>query len=135
MLYITRKMHFCAAHRLYDDSLSPEENRERFGECVNLHGHSYVLEVTFAGNPDEKTGMVVHLSELDAITKERVVRRLDHKYLNEDVDVFRDVVPTVEMLAKYVWERLEGAVPGARLHQVRIHEDNLFYADYYGKES
>ncbi|MFQ5511063.1 MAG: 6-carboxytetrahydropterin synthase [Candidatus Krumholzibacteriia bacterium] len=132
MLYITRKIHFCAAHRLYDQSLSPQENRERFGECVNLHGHSYVLEVTFAGEPDERTGMVVHLSKLDAIASERVVRHLDHKYLNEDVAVFKDVVPTVEMLAKYVWEQLDGAVPGARLYHVRLHEDDMFFADYDG---
>ena len=135
MLYITRKIHFCAAHRLYDDTLSPEQNRERFGECVNLHGHSYLLEVTFAGRPDPRTGMVIHLSALDDIARERVVRHLDHKYLNQDVDVFKDVVPTVEMLAKYVWERLDGAVPDARLHHVRLHEDELFYADYYGEDS
>jgi 6-pyruvoyltetrahydropterin/6-carboxytetrahydropterin synthase len=133
MVYLTRKIHFCAAHRLYDASLSAEANRERFGECVNLHGHSYTLEVTFAGEPDKETGMVIHLSELDAIAKERAVNLLDHKNLNEDVDVFSDVVPTVEMLAKFIWERLEGAVPGARLHHIRVLEDNSVFADYYGE--
>ena len=133
MIYVTRKVHFCAAHRLYDPSLSPEANRERFGECTNLHGHNYTLEVTFAGDPDEKTGMVIHLSDLDAITKDRVVSVLDHKHLNEDVEVFKEVVPTIEMLAKFVWDRLDGAVPGARLHRVRLDEDNVFLADYYGE--
>jgi 6-pyruvoyltetrahydropterin/6-carboxytetrahydropterin synthase len=134
MIYITRKLHFCAAHRLYDSSLSPEANRERFGACANLHGHNYTLEVTFAGDPDEKTGMVIHLSDLDAITKERVINLLDHKHLNEDVPVFKDVVPTIEMLAKFVWERLEDSVPGARLHRVRLDEDHVFFADYYGED-
>ena len=46
MIHLTRKIRFCAAHRLYDPSLSPEENDARFGECTNLHGHNYVLEVT-----------------------------------------------------------------------------------------
>lgn len=133
MVYVTRKMRFCAAHRLYDESLSPEENTERFGECVNLHGHSYVLEVTFAGEPDEKTGMVIHLSRLDDIVRKRVISRLDHKYLNEDVDVFHDVVPTIEMLVRYVWDRLESALPGVTLHRVRIEEDEEFFADYYGE--
>ena len=133
MIYVTRKVHFCAAHRLYDATISPEANRKRFGDCTNLHGHNYALEVTFAGEPEARTGMVIHLSELDAIVKERVVKTLDHKYLNEDVPVFRDVAPTIEMLAKFVWERLDGAVPDARLHRVRLHEDDAFAADYYGE--
>jgi len=134
MIYLTRRLHFCAAHRLYDPSLSAEANRKCFGECTNLHGHNYTLELTFAGEPDEKTGMVVHLSELDRIAKERVVNALDHRYLNEDVDVFKDVVPTIEMLARFVWDRLDGAVAGARLHRVRLNEDNVCFADYYGEK-
>ncbi|UCG51946.1 MAG: 6-carboxytetrahydropterin synthase [Candidatus Latescibacterota bacterium] len=133
MIYLTRKMHFSAAHRLYVDSLSPEENRKIFGECSNLHGHNYELEVTFAGEPDKTTGMVIHLSELDAIVKERVIDQLDHKNLDEDVDVFKTEVSTVEMLAKYVWDRLENSVPGARLHRVRIWEDDASFADFYGE--
>ncbi len=133
MIYVTRKVHFCAAHRLHDATISPEANQERFGDCTNLHGHNYTLEVTFAGEPTEKTGMVVHLSVLDAIVKEQVVKTLDHKYLNEDVPVFRDIAPTIEMLAKYAWERLDGAVSGARLHRVRLHEDDVLFADYYGE--
>lgn len=133
MIYVTRKVHFCAAHRLYDPAISPEENERRFGECVNLHGHSYTLEVTFGGEPDERTGMVIHLSDLDALIKNRVVNQLDHKHLNADVAIFKDVVPTVEMLARFVWDRLDGAVEGARLHHVRLLEDDSFFADYYGE--
>lgn len=132
MIYLTRKIRFCAAHRLYDATLSEEENRERFGECTNLHGHDYALEVTVAGEPDERTGMLVHLAKLDTIVCERVVDRLDHKNLNVDVPVFSDVVPTIEMLAKYVWEELDGGIPEVSLHRVRIHEDDLT-ADYYGE--
>lgn len=134
MIYVTRKVHFCAAHRLYDEAISPQANRERFGDCTNLHGHNYALEVTLAGEPEKKTGMVIHLSALDAVVKERVVSALDHKYLNEDVPIFKDVAPTIEMLAKFVWERLDGAVPNARLHRVRLHEDGAFFADYFGEK-
>jgi len=135
MIYLTRKVNFCAAHRLYDPSISREDNEERFGECTHLHGHNYTLEVTFAGDPDTRTGMVVHLTELDRIAKERVVDALDHRHLNEDVEVFKDVVPTIEMLAKYIWSRLDGAVPGAKLHRVRLNEDDRCFADYYGEHS
>ena len=134
MVYLTRKLYFCAAHRLYVDGLSAEENRRIFGDCSRLHGHNYVLEVTFAGKPDPKTGMVIHLSELDAIVKDRVIDRLDHRDLNEDVEEFKTTPSTVEMIAKYVWGRLRGAVPGAKLHLVRIWEDQESFADYCGEE-
>lgn len=135
MIYVTRKTHFCAAHRLYDEALSQEANREQFGECVSLHGHNYVLEVTFAGTPDPRTGMVIHLSRLDELVKARVVNLLDHKYLNEDVTYFRSVPPTAEMIARFAWERLEGSVPDARLHRVRVYTDEWMFADYCGERS
>ena len=135
MIYVTRKIHFCAAHRLYDEALSAEANRELFGECVSLHGHNYVLEVTFAGNPDPRAGMVIHLSRLDELVKDRVVNLLDHKYLNEDVTYFRAVAPTAEMIARFAWERLDGAVPDARLHRIRVYTDEWMFADYYGERS
>jgi 6-pyruvoyltetrahydropterin/6-carboxytetrahydropterin synthase len=132
MVYLTRKLYFCAAHRLHADGMTDEENRRVFGECARLHGHNYVLEVTFAGEPDSRTGMIIHLSDLDAIVRDRVIRELDHRNLDEDVAEFRTAASTVEMLTRYVWKRLEGAVPGAELHRVRIWEDPESFADYYG---
>jgi 6-pyruvoyltetrahydropterin/6-carboxytetrahydropterin synthase len=126
-------MHFSAAHRLWVEGLSAEENHRIFGDCSRLHGHNYTLEVTFAGEPDPRTGMVIHLSELDKIVKDRVMNRLDHRNIDEDVDDFKGTLSTVEMLARYVWKNLEGAVPGARLHRVRIWEDPDSFADYLGE--
>jgi 6-pyruvoyltetrahydropterin/6-carboxytetrahydropterin synthase len=134
MVYLTRKVDFCAAHRLWDASLSEAENRRRFGRCANLHGHNYTLEVTYAGEPDPTTGMLVHLTDLKRIIEERVVDELDHKNLGEDVPVFRDVPASAEMIAKYAWDRLDGAVPGARLHRVRLQEDRALSVDYFGGE-
>lgn len=134
MVYLTRKVCFSAAHQLRVEGLSDEENRRIFGECSRLHGHNYVLEVTFAGEPDPRTGMVINFFELDAIVKNRVIARLDHRNLNEDVEEFKTTASTVEMIAKYVWERLCGAVPGARLHRVRVWEDQESFADYCGEE-
>jgi len=134
MVYLTRKLCFSAAHQLRVEGLSDEENRRIFGECSRLHGHNYVLEVTIAGEPDPRTGMVINLFELDAIVKDRVIARLDHRNLNEDVEEFKTTASTVEMIAKYVWERLHGAVPEARLHRVRVWEDQESFADYCGEE-
>ncbi|MEX0894505.1 MAG: 6-carboxytetrahydropterin synthase, partial [Balneolaceae bacterium] len=46
MIYVTRKAHFNAAHRLHNPEMSDEWNLETFGKCnhANWHGHNYVLE-------------------------------------------------------------------------------------------
>ncbi|MDA2914732.1 6-carboxytetrahydropterin synthase, partial [Acidobacteriia bacterium AH_259_A11_L15] len=61
MIYLTRKIEFSASHYYQNPELSPEENQRLFGKCANPagHGHNYVLEVTVAGEPDSKTGMVL----------------------------------------------------------------------------
>jgi len=88
LVYVTRLLHFNAAHRLHSDLLSSEENQSIFGACNNPlgHGHNYDLEVTVAGEPDPVTGMVIDLKVLKEIVEEAVISRVDHKHLNFDVD-------------------------------------------------
>ena len=56
MIYITRKEHFNAAHKLHNENWTDEQNTEVFGKCANpnWHGHNYNLFVTVKGkvNPD-----------------------------------------------------------------------------------
>ena len=132
MIYVSRKAHFCAAHRYYDESLSSEQNKEKFAACVNTHGHNYELEVTVAGIPDKETGMVVNLSLLDRIIKENVINLLDHKNLNVDVDEFKKVIPTTEMIAKFAWRCLQDKIEGPKLYRIRLYEDPSLFVDYYG---
>jgi 6-pyruvoyltetrahydropterin/6-carboxytetrahydropterin synthase len=134
MVYVTRRAYFCAAHRYYDETLSAEQNIEKFAACVNTHGHNYELEVTVAGTPDEKTGMVVNLSLLDAIIKENIVSLLDHKNLNVDVEDFKNEIPTTEMIARFAWRCLSAKIEGAKLYRIRLYEDPSFFVDYYGED-
>ena len=39
--------------------------------------------------------------------KEEVDRPLDHRNLNEEIPEFRDVVPTAENLARWIWDRVD----------------------------
>jgi len=132
MVHLTRRIEFSAGHRLWIEGLSEEENRRVFGECSHQHGHNYTLEVTLSGEPDPKTGMIVHFSDLDRIVRERVLSRLDHRSLDDEVPEIRGRPSTVETLARFIWEQLENCVPGARLHRVRLWEDPDSFADYYG---
>jgi 6-pyruvoyltetrahydropterin/6-carboxytetrahydropterin synthase len=133
-VYLTRAYHFCAAHRLHEPELTDEENRNLFGKCNNPsgHGHNYNLEVTVAGEVNEKTGTVCNVGELDRVVDERVVEYLDHMHLNVDIDEFRSVNPTAENIARVIWNRLGSDLGGARLHRVRLYETERNMAEYYG---
>jgi 6-pyruvoyltetrahydropterin/6-carboxytetrahydropterin synthase len=136
MVYLTRKAEFSAAHFYYVDSWTEEENVRVFGKCANRngHGHNYTLEVTVKGEPDPVTGFVVDLKELKDIMEEQVVRVYDHRHLNYEVPEFKTAVPTTENIAAAIWNRLDGKVPGAALHCVRVYEMPDLSASYYGEE-
>jgi len=126
MIELTRRYRFPAAHILCHDSFTPEENRRVFGKCANPggHGHNYGLEVTVAGPVDERTGELMSRERLDGVVEQRVLRRFDHRVLNDD-ELFRGRVPTAENLAVAIFSRLEGPIAqagSARLRRVRVLE-------------
>src|SRR5205823_4293734 len=75
---VTRRATFAAAHVLCRSEWSDERNREAFGEDVNEHGHSYVVEVTVGGTVDPDTGMVVNLSHVDDVLRREFIDAVDH---------------------------------------------------------
>lgn len=129
MTTVTRTYEFAASHRLHSPALPPEQNLDLYGKCNNPagHGHNYILEVTVRGEPDERTGMLCDLGELDRTVEQEVVDRYDHRNLNEDLPEFRGKVTTSEVVAQEIWNRLFDRVP-AKLHRVRLHETarNIF---------
>ncbi|GCF07459.1 6-carboxytetrahydropterin synthase [Dictyobacter arantiisoli] len=134
MVYLTRRVTFSAAHRLWSNHLTEEENYRIYDKCANGngHGHNYVLEVTVCGEPNEHTGMVINLTDLKRITNEQVVNWVDHKHLNYDVPWLEGVIPTAEMLAIKFWERLERGFPEGLLYEVKLHETENNIATYHG---
>ena len=87
MIYITRKEHFNAAHKLFNPAWSEEQNNATFGKCANKnwHGHNYELFVTVKGEINPDTGFVVNLKDLSTVIRTDVTEILDHKNLNLDV--------------------------------------------------
>ena len=133
---VTRRMHFNAAHRLWNPVFSEAENERVFGVCnnPNYHGHNYNLDVSVAGEIDPATGFVLDINRLKAIVEECVVRHLDHRNLNLDVTWFREgkLNPTAENIAVLCWRLLSPAVAPARLVRVRLWETERNYVDYEG---
>ena len=109
---LTRRYRFSASHRLHAPELSEAENREIFGKCNNPfgHGHDYVLEVSVAGEPGPR-GVLAPLGVLDELVAARIVRRYDHKNLNEDVVELQGKVPTTEVVAEAIESELRRAWP------------------------
>ena len=134
MIYLTRKVEFSASHYYHNPALSSEDNRRLFGKCNNPHGHghNYVLEVTVAGEPDPATGMVIDLKELKQILEREVLAVFDHKFINHEVPQLNGRIPTTENIALTLWQLLDGKIPGARLHHLRLYETPDLFVDYYG---
>ena len=138
LVEITRREEFSASHRLHNPELSDEENRRLYGICNNPngHGHNYELEVTVVGAVPARTGMVMNLTDLMAILRERVLPAVDHKHLNHDVEFLRGIIPTAENIAVALWERIEPEVRrhgGVKLLRLRLHESRGSYVEYHGK--
>ena len=135
MILLTRKAEFSASHYYWNDGWSEDENRRIFGKCSNRngHGHNYTLEVTVAGEIDPLSGFVVDLKDLKTVLEREVVSVYDHRHLNLEVPEFKTANPTTENIALAVWKRLDGKIPGAKLHRVRVYELPDLFADYYGE--
>jgi 6-pyruvoyltetrahydropterin/6-carboxytetrahydropterin synthase len=137
MAYLTRRVGFAAAHRYWRDEWPEERNRAVFGACANPHGHghSYMLEATVEGVIDPETGFSVDLGLVDRVLREAVVEPLDHQHINHAVPEFGPggLVPTTENLLGWAWPRIvERLPPGARLHRLRLREDEALHVDYFG---
>jgi 6-pyruvoyltetrahydropterin/6-carboxytetrahydropterin synthase len=121
---LTRRYRFAASHRLNSDALTPERNATLYGKCNNPfgHGHDYVLDVTVEG-PIDPSGQIVDRQALDALVREQVLVRVDHRNLNCDVPELRNQVATTENLAGAIQSMLtsQWTLP-ARLARVRISE-------------
>lgn len=137
MIYITRKEHFNAAHKLYNPNLSDEKNLEMFGKCANpnWHGHNYSLFVTIKGEVNPETGYTINLKELSSLIREKVTDKVDHKNLNLDVDFMKGLMPSTENVAIAIWKQLENEIPkmGGILHCVKLYETENNYVEYFGE--
>jgi 6-pyruvoyltetrahydropterin/6-carboxytetrahydropterin synthase len=136
MVYVTRREVFSASHRLYNEKLTDEENQRMFGKCNNPngHGHNYILEVVVAGEINSETGYLIDLKVLKEIITENVIKLVDHKNLNLDVEFLTGKIPTTENLAIGIWDQLFGKLPVGELNSVKLYETENNYVEYRGRK-
>ena len=141
----TRLFRFEAAHALsFHD-----------GACKNIHGHSYKMEVTVIGSPNEdskssKEGMVIDFSELNALVNDLIISKVDHavilgpdniKNQHEYGKVFTlPNRPTCEnmvtffadLLRQEIYKRYQGVIS---LLAIRLWETDNSYAEWNAYEN
>ena len=131
-LYLKRRAGFSAAHNYWLPNLSASENQARFGQWAGRegHGHNYRVELTIGGEVDLRTGMVVNITDVNRVLQSQVIQRLDGRFLNREIAYFQENAPTLENLARFIWERVEPELPpqGA-LTGVRVWEMETLWAN------
>lgn len=109
MITCTRKLEFDAAHRII--------NHE--SKCKMLHGHRYVIEVTFVSEELDKLGRVIDFGIVKEILGSWIDTNLDHNVIlsREDKELgdyisnytgqkiyYLEYNPTAENIAKHILE-------------------------------
>lgn len=115
---IARKFDFHASHQLLT---FPEGHK-----CRRLHGHTYQCEVVVEGQVDPAVGYFLDYGQLKAIIKP-IEDSLDHHHLN---DIPGLEVPTTEILAAWIWRKLQTDLPGLVL--IRLSETAGNGVEYAG---
>ena len=138
MVYVSRKEHFNAAHKLYNPNWSAEKNEDVFGPCANSnwHGHNFDMIVTVKGEPDPNTGFVIDLKKLSTLIRREVIDKVDHKNLNIDVDFMQGKMASCENLVMEFWRILSPEIPKISktgvLHCIKLYETPRNFVEYFG---
>jgi 6-pyruvoyltetrahydropterin/6-carboxytetrahydropterin synthase len=129
---VIRREHFNAAHRLYRQDWSDEQNKETFGKCSlpHYHGHNYELEIKVTGEVDPVTGYVMDLKLLSDLVNEQVLERFDHKNLNVDTEEFRQLNPTAENIAVVIYELIRPHLDPSLDLFIRLFETPRNFVEY-----
>lgn len=115
---VTKSITLETAHQL-TDSYSKE--------CQTMHGHSYKCEVTFEGEVDRETGMIIDFKKIKEILQP-VHDKYDHK--NFTKATFNGQNPTAENMARDIFEMVRfGSTPATLIKRVRLWETATCYAE------
>src|SRR6201995_4079006 len=124
LLTVSKRLEFSASRRLYLPDWTKSENLVAFGpESAARYGsgRNYVAWFVFSGEPDPETGMLINISEIKERAGRVVNEEFDHKFLNEDNPVFREIPPTPENIAAELQRRVKPLFADVTAQLVAIH--------------
>ncbi len=120
MYHLTILTHFAAAHNLLNYQ----------GDCENLHGHNWKVEVTVATENLDSAGLGIDFKIIKRHTKE-IMNYLDHKYLN-DLEAFKGLSPSSEHISRFIFDQLleKLAEYNVIIEKITVWESDNAYATY-----
>jgi len=115
------KTAFAAAHNLINYQ----------GECENLHGHNWKVEVFVTARELDKAGLGIDFKILKAETN-ALLKTLDHKYLNE-LPPFVEESPSSENISRYLFQQLSAKLNNGnvKVEKITVWESDFAAASYY----
>ena len=115
------KTQFSAAHFL----------RGYHGDCAGLHGHNWIIEVSVRCGTLSETGIGIDFRDVKLAAGE-VLKDLDHSNLN-DLPVFKDMNPTSENIARFLYKELCEKInsDNAKVSRVTVCETPASQASYW----
>jgi 6-pyruvoyltetrahydropterin/6-carboxytetrahydropterin synthase len=101
------------------------------GDCENLHGHNWKVDVSVTAQDLDKAGLGIDFKKLKAETK-TLLKTLDHKYLNE-LEPFKEVSPSSENIARYIYQELSRKLnnDNIKVESITVWESDFARAKYY----
>ncbi len=120
---VTVEKNFSAAHHL----------RDYPGNCRNLHGHNWKVEVAFRVGELDAMGLAIDF-RLAARLLDTVIAPLDHINLN-DFPAFKSMNPTCENISRYIFKEIKKLLedhpkPETRVYRVRVWESGTTHVAY-----
>lgn len=159
---ISKTFRFEAGHRVWKQNLTCGRGAEftlgkerPINKCVNLHGHSYVLEVVLGSDSLSEQDMVIDFYHVKSALKE-LIDTVDHSFIIDVNDPMYSELkqvaekygalkifpvnfcPTAEALAKFFYDFLRdklaqaGLLGEVRVVKVVLWETATSKAEYYG---
>lgn len=126
------------------------------GLCKNIHGHSYILQVTVIGEPisdpsNVKLGMVMDFGDLKKIVNKVIVDVMDHSLVISEKSEHQPMLqleemferrhitqyqPTCEnMIADFAGRIIPLLPAGVALHSLRLYETATSWADWFAEDN
>ncbi|WP_457626562.1 6-pyruvoyl trahydropterin synthase family protein [Persephonella sp.] len=157
---ITKRFKFEAGHRVWKQNLTSGKGARLMEEeippnpCLNIHGHSYKIEVTVGSDRLNEQEMVIDFYHIKAALKDLIDNKIDHSFIIDKNDplypAFKehfgflklfvvDFCPTAEALAKFIYDFLEeklekaGLLEDIKVVSVTVWETETGKATYKGK--
>lgn len=121
MYRLTIKTGFAAAHNLINYQ----------GDCENLHGHNWKVEVTVTARELDQAGLAIDFKVLKRETN-TLLDELDHKYVNQH-HFFQDISPSSENISRYLFQELSKRLNdnNIKVERIGVWESDNACAEYY----